>query len=178
MSFPQPPQHSHPSLDDDSEIPRIDLTKEFGPENPNVQVNPMFSALSIGMQQMPGGLEGMKYSMLHFMNATDRRYHNRDVDPRAIERMMFDPDERTIDRIISLMEARYDEVEEMEQRLLREHLEKLKKRQEEMMRAELQRRAREEEESKKNNGSTSENESESSHSSSSEDAPIIEEVSE
>jgi len=141
--YKQPMLHQRPVPDDDSEIPRIDLVEEFGPENPNVQINPIFSAFSIGMQQMPGGLEGMKYSMRHFMNATDKKYWNQDIDGRAIERMMFDPDERTIDRIISLMEARYDEVEELEQRLLYEHLDKLKKRHEEMLREELQRRARE-----------------------------------
>lgn len=181
--------------DDDSEIPRIDISDDFGPENPNVQVDPMFAALSLGMQQMPGGIEGMKYNIKHFMNATDRRYWNRNIDTYAIERMMFDPDERTIERLISLMETRYDEVHEMEQRLLNEHLEKIKKFYEKEMErreselAEQLRQKRIEEEGEDNVQDNiqedSDNDSESNSDNDSEskpildcDQPIIEEVSE
>lgn len=163
--------------DDDSDIPRIDLVEEFGPDHPNVQVNPMFAALSIGMQQMPGSIEGMKNSMEHFMNATDSRYWNRDIDTRAIERMMFEPDERTIDRIISLMETRYDEIEEIEETLLKKHLEELKKRvkakiaEEEAQKAQKE---KEEEETEKEK----EKETEEEESGKSLGDPVIEEINE
>lgn len=169
----QPPvlPKNHPLNDDNSEMPRIDIGEEFGPDNPNVQVNPIFAALSLGMQQMPGGLIGMKYNMQNFMNATDKRHKHRNVNPRAIEMMMFDPDERTIDGIISLMETRYNEVEELEQRLLNEHLEKLKI----LLQEEAKREA--EEQAKKDSESPQSPESHESQEESNE-KPIIEETSE
>ena len=112
----------------DDEVPKIDLVEEFDPDNPNVKTNPLLAALSLGMQQMPGGIKGMNEAMIQFMKATETHDWSEDnVDTNIIGKMMFNPNARTISRIISLMDARYEEVEEQEQELIAERITKLRR---------------------------------------------------
>lgn len=112
----------------DDEIPKLDLVADFNPDNPRTQTDPLIAALSIGMQQMPGGIEGMQHLMMQFMKATESgNWSEENIDPRDIEKMMFDPDDRTAARISSLMETRYEEVYDKECRLKAEKMRELKK---------------------------------------------------
>lgn len=123
-------------MHDDDDIPILDLVNEFDPDNPKVQTNPLHAALSIGMQQMPGGIAGMQRVMGVFMKGAKKDdpkspfYREDEVQPEEIERMLFNPDQRTLDRILEIMYDRFDEVEELERELIEDHIRKYQELQE------------------------------------------------
>lgn len=102
------------------EMPDINLIRDFDPDNIKVRTDPLMAALSIGMQQMPGGIEGMHRVMLKFMEMYEQKDNTEEIDTKYFVNMMFDPDARTIDRISSLMETRFEEVCKQEHQKNRE----------------------------------------------------------
>lgn len=134
----------------DEKVPKIDLVTEFDPDSERVKNDPLWAALSIGMQQMPGGIKGMQRVMMQFMKATEtKNWDDEEINIKEIENMMFDPNARTISRIISLMEARYEEVEEVEEELLAERMKEMKKEARRKMIEQLEKEEREEREKEK-----------------------------